>query len=372
MSQSTPPLTELTEAHKALFPGYLETWGAYGAEGRPANRKRAEAGIRKAFELTGQTAPPHITWCASPFSAVSGIVELKDAASMLKLRSRSVVRNSPSRKKIRPEIMWAIQQAFGVKGPVKDPSTLAKTLVIRPDENPSREGFSQTLGEACYGQDDSNWLCFYKFFREEMNYIDDTDEIMGLFEIAQSCGWWWPYRLVDDSGTTATFVFAAERHSVLKHNQEDRLHCEDGPAMFFAGDGSGVWAINGVFLPRYIVEEPETITVKQIQKEENAEVRRVMLERFGPDRYIQEAGAQEIGRDDFGILYRIEIPDDEPLVMVKVINSTAEPRPDKDGNMVFKDYWLRVPDTFTVPQEAIAWTFEKENTPEGYNPVLET
>ena len=46
------------------------------------------------------------------------------------------------------------------------------------------------------------------------------------------------------------------------------------------------------------------------------------------------------------------INDDEPIVMVEVINATPEP----DGTP--KHYWLRVPPEITTAQEAVAWTFD--------------
>ena len=61
-----------------------------------------------------------------------------------------------------------------------------------------------------------------------------------------------------------------------------------------------------------------------------------MIERMGQGKYLMQSGAKELHRDDFGVLYLKEIPDDEPLLMVKVVNSTPEP----DGS--FKDYFLRV------------------------------
>lgn len=77
------------------------------------------------------------------------------------------------------------------------------------------------------------------------------------------------------------------------------------------------------------------------------------LDRFGPARFLIESGAKEIHRDDYGILYRTPMPGDEPLVMIKVVNSTPEP----DGS--FKDYFLRVPPDIERARQAVAWTFDK-------------
>jgi hypothetical protein len=119
-----------------------------------------------------------------------------------------------------------------------------------------------------------------------------------------------------------------------------------------------------VRVPAWIIEHPELLTVAGIDKERNTEVRRVMVERYGQARYLVDSGAKEIHRDDWGVLYGKDIPGDEPLVMVKVVNSTPEPTGE------FKDYWLRVPPTCRTAHEAIAWTFGE--TPSTYQPQVQT
>jgi hypothetical protein len=49
-----------------------------------------------------------------------------------------------------------------------------------------------------------------------------------------------------------------------------------------------------------------------------------------------DSGAKKLAEDEFGELYQTEMPNDEPLVAVKVANSTPEP----DGSTKF--YFLRV------------------------------
>ena len=101
-------------------------------------------------------------------------------------------------------------------------------------------------------------------------------------------------------------------------------------------DSYEIHAWHGVRTTKKVIEAPQLLTVDEIESETNAEIKRVMIERFGQAKYLLESGAKEIHRDDFGTLYQKEIKDDEPLVMVKVVNSTPEP----DGSM--KDYFLRV------------------------------
>ncbi|HUD75311.1 MAG TPA: hypothetical protein VMQ76_09590, partial [Terracidiphilus sp.] len=119
-----------------------------------------------------------------------------------------------------------------------------------------------------------------------------------------------------------------------------RLHCETGPAV--ESDAEGLYFWHGVIVPAFVVTRPDWITMSHIDSEENAEVRRVMMERYGMARYLFDSHAVELHKDDYGTLYRKEIPGDEPLVMVKVVNSTIEP----DGS--FKEYTLRVPPNITT------------------------
>ena len=173
--------------------------------------------------------------------------------------------------------------------------------------------------------------------------------------VAKSAGWWWPF---------SNAVILTERPVSLSRDDRGRLHAESGPAILYL-DGFGIWAWHGVRVRREIIESPDTLTAAEIDGEVNAEIRRVMVERFGEARYIQESGAKIIHRDEWGTLYRKEQPDDEPICMVKVVNSTAEP----DGS--FKDYWLGVKPDCKTALEAVASTFRIDGKPINPRQYLE-
>lgn len=122
-------------------------------------------------------------------------------------------------------------------------------------------------------------------------------------------------------------------------------------------------------------DRPDLITPSTIRDEQNTELRRVLLERYGADRFIRDIGAVPIHADETGTLYRIDLADDEPLVMVSLINSTPElARADgliqaPDGSWR-KAYWLRVPANIRTAREAVAWTFDTKV--EDYHPIIET
>lgn len=110
--------------------------------------------------------------------------------------------------------------------------------------------------------------------------------------------------------------------------------------------------------------EAKRAAQSNLSLEPNAEVRRIMFQRFGEERFIRESGALPIHSDEAGDLYRVEVPEDEAMVMVRVINST----PEQDGSQ--KPYWLRVPPDQVTAQGAVAWTFGM--SAKDYQPVAES
>ncbi|WP_460364994.1 DUF6745 domain-containing protein, partial [Actinocorallia lasiicapitis] len=201
--------------------------------------------------------------------------------------------------------------------------------------------------DAVLGQHDVPWL---ELFAE----LGRLGPLHGLAEVAASAGWWWPYE---------NLVILSERPTELHRDEPGRLHRGDGPALAYP-DGFAVHAWRGMPIPPDFIATLTHLTVDDIRTEENAELRRVMLEHFGYDRYLTETGAEPLHRDATGTLWSIPVPDDEPVVMVEVLNSTPEP----DGTT--RTYYLRVPPTTRTAREGVAWTF---NLPESaYHPQKET
>ena len=130
------------------------------------------------------------------------------------------------------------------------------------------------------------------------------------------------------------------------------LHNAAGPAISWPG-GERHWFWRGARVLQRVVEEPESLTASDVHGEQNLEVRRVMLERMGFDRYVREGGGSVIDEDEYGRLWWCDPLSEEPapLVFVEVENATREP----DGSA--RRYLLRVPPTVSTPHEAVAWSF---------------
>ena len=146
------------------------------------------------------------------------------------------------------------------------------------------------------------------------------------------------------------FCIVSDRPEYIKQDSANRPHCETGPFCRWR-DGWSLYYWHGVQVNALIIEHPEQITIPMIEKEENAEVRRIMIERYGVPKYITDSGIKPVHSDDFGTLYvKPESGDMPALAVVKVINSTPEP----DGS--FKDYWLRVnPELRPMIHKGLTW-----------------
>jgi len=106
--------------------------------------------------------------------------------------------------------------------------------------------------------------------------------------LAKNAGWFLPHEKI---------CWVSERHSILRRDEQGRLHSEDGPALGYP-DTFSIWAWHGTRVPQCVIEDPTSITVEQIRKEENAEVRRVMVERMGWDKFCAAAKMKLIHVDE--------------------------------------------------------------------------
>lgn len=210
-------------------------------------------------------------------------------------------------------------------------------------------------------QEQAYWVAYYNYCQEILGieYAPEDKEKLAVWtDLASSCGWIFPY---DEK------CYMCERPlSIVWETDRSppRLHNPKGPAVEMR-DGTKLYIIRGMDVEERIIEHPETITIAEIEKQSNAELRRVLIQQYGEGRYLTDAGARVVDDDPrFGTLLEIERPGDEPLARVRVVNKTAEP----DGT--FNVYFLKVPPGMKTAHEAVAWTFDM--SPEQYQPTGES
>jgi hypothetical protein len=99
------------------------------------------------------------------------------------------------------------------------------------------------------------------------------------------------------------------------------------------------------------MDQDEPLTIEEVLTERDPDTQRVLVNRYGVGRFMADARAVPVAHDRYGTLLRIRIPDGEPLLILRVVNSTPEP----DGSR--RRFAIRVPPHLDTPIAAVAWTF---------------
>ena len=330
----------------------------------PADRARAERALRA---YLGNSRLP-IRWVLSPLSLAGALQDALDSAG----GGFALEVDVPA-----PWSIWGLAPAglredddgFAPGG--NQPALTVARAIADQDGTPAARAVAATLMDA--GQFDTlSPRVIARIDAGPGTPIPDGGFLRTLYELRVSAG---PVLLLRNE------VVVSERPLVARVDAEARLHAELGPAMAWP-DGFEVWAWHGVVVPDWVARDPGSITAERIDAERNAEVRRVMVERFGVERLMRESGGEVIHEDETGRLWRRRVgpvtgprswtqalswnrpPTHEVVVMVEVINATPEP----DGT--FRTYFLRVPPDIRTARAAVAWTFGM--TEQAYAPTAET
>lgn len=216
----------------------------------------------------------------------------------------------------------------------------------------TRGEIAETQTARCgLGAHEAHWLQLYDFARKNGFTLP---QIGPLCDLANHCGWFWPFE---------DFCIVSDRPKLIAIDKYSRLHNARGPAAQYR-DGLRIYSWEGSCVPKRVIDFSQDMNAHDIENEPNIEVRRFMIDMYGLDRFILASGARKIHTDETGSLYMKDMLDDEPIVLVEVINRSPEP----DGH--FKRYFLRVPPDIRTAREAVAWTFGLR--PEHYKPIRET
>lgn len=194
-----------------------------------------------------------------------------------------------------------------------------------------------------YGQFDVPWICFYKFCIDVVGEDKVEKKDVELLEVwnklSHSCCSWYPFE---------NLCIISDRPRELHFDENYELHNETGPSVRFE-DGFSLYNIHGVIVPEWVVLHPDQITVEKILEEQNAEVRRIMIDRFGMENYLEETGAKKIDED----VSRIDNNNPEVMVL-RVLYEDKEGRKflcGTDGSTT-RTYFMRVPNEVKTCKEA--------------------
>lgn len=167
-----------------------------------------------------------------------------------------------------------------------------------------KKNSSSPYNNNMFGQYDLYWLAKIIVANEFVGGVVITEKDKAIIDdmlIMTECGPWWPY---DD------VVVIMDRPLEINLLPDGNLHNESGPAISYR-DGVKHWYIGGHQVNERIVLHPEELTVEEIKKEQNAEVRRIMMSRYGVGKYMKETSAVIIDKDEYFNMPRILVKLDD-------------------------------------------------------------
>lgn len=182
------------------------------------------------------------------------------------------------------------------------------------------------LENSCAGAWWRGWFIFHDCMAHAgVSYPPQLQALLQLWvEQSQQCHWWFPYQHV---------VLASERPSAIHFDERDRLHHETGAALEYR-DGFSLHSWHGVLVKRHVITDPGSIRIKEVERESNAEARRILIERYGWKRFMKDCGAEVIdsvpedhpirGLRGARLLGKTLEGEPEPIVYLEMVNSTPE------------------------------------------------
>jgi hypothetical protein len=175
--------------------------------------------------------------------------------------------------------MQCIKAAEVVKS-VEDWSNVKVDLKKIEATKPSKTTIDMMLSNRFGGQQWISWNVYYKFAQSiGVEYDKNSSELLDEWvEEGKNLHWWFPF---DD------VVFVSERPIRLTVNETGNLHNESVMAIEYT-DGWGMFYLNGVKVPEYLVVTPaEKLDMEFFKTEQNADVRTEFVRKYGIERMLE-------------------------------------------------------------------------------------
>lgn len=152
-----------------------------------------------------------------------------------------------------------------------------------------------------FGQHAARWLAFYEYMREVLGLVQETQDMVCLFELARSCGW---------VSQHEHDVWLVERPRI-QVNQAGDLHSTTGPAVEFP-DGVRDYMFEGTIIPEAWITAPDTVDMRTVLTQANASVRSAGIRLFGWGRILEAFPERKVLDSDprlhMGTLIQVDLP----------------------------------------------------------------
>lgn len=348
-------MKKLDKKQLQMIPNVRDEWIKIGLSTGDCDREKVNGLIDEVYKVAGLEPPKIKVWLRSPLEGCIGLYILFQTKVVDQVVDKVVDKvwdqvRDQLWDKVGDKVWDQIRDQLRAK--VGDQVAQVRDQVgaqVRDQVRVLQVGAQ--IYKCGYGLHDANWLAFYDFF----SLCDiDVSKLKPLMEISKYIGWWWPFE---------NMVIFTDRPIYISMDDDHRLHNEERKAIEYS-DGFGIYSWHGVMVPRHIIEEPDKLTTDMVLKEENQEVRRVMLERYGYERLLRELEAVEECIDSFGTLLSTTrlgeyLDGEDDVAKFVLVNDSSTDR----------RYVLRVDPRSSTAHDGVASTFGR--TADQYNPIQE-
>ncbi|MEP0757783.1 DUF6745 domain-containing protein [Coleofasciculus sp. FACHB-T130] len=316
-----------------MIPVYREKWRKIALSTEPIDRGKAAESVINAYDSIGKKAPK-IIFSNSPYAALktfsAKITKQPKKALNEQLRFQpwhqmeEQISNQIIEKHLNDQLWGGLERQLwgGLE------RQLFKQLIKQLGSKINHKYIPPEVW-ACGGSN-------FDFYISVLNCTYEQSKWSVFQSLVKNCGWILP---------SEEIAIICDRPRVLSFDNQQRLHAEGAPAIQFA-DGYSLYASHGVRLPeKYGKLHPHQWQAKWLLEDNNAELRRVLIQGIGYDKIAQELGAIELDSYQEYTLLKIDTDIDvEPISLLKMTCPST-------GFI----HALRVPPEMISAREAIAW-----------------
>ena len=314
-------IEKLSVEQEARLPEFRKEWLTTGLNTDPCDRQATEKAIKGIYEWCGEKAPEKFIWMDSPLGCQIFLnlfkncskTKIEETDMWANLRDNLAANLGDNLAANLGDKLWAhlwdnlavnlaahlednlavnlgdnlavnLQANLGANLGAKLWANLGAKLGDKLKNNIKKLDLEYFNIKSWFfgGSLFSYWVAWITFAKEiGLKYPDKQQKGLNLMTtLCKSSFWWYPFKGFCVCSEKPKFIF----------RENDRLHNVTGAAIEFR-DGYKLWSIDGMTVTEQIVMMPETLTIQQIEDETNVEIRRIMIQRFGEEKYLIETKA---------------------------------------------------------------------------------
>lgn len=338
-------ITTLTPAQAAKIPLYRDKWKSIRCQTQPINRIAAADAIKAAYSLIGH-APPELIFADGPKAAFKDLSQIATHHQRQKTGIKHLLNAKLNEEFSR--VIWQQSEKkidFSLLNRVYNESRVdldnwgTIAWIERVQSNNISPELWKTNSLNRENVHPHLWLNYYSWF-DLCIHLFNCDFHQPSWEVLQA--------IVHELSwifTLDKYCIVCERPIKILFDQQQLLHAEGDTAIEFA-DGLKIYANHGVFLPeKYGNLLPDQWQAHWLIGEENAQLRRLLIQNIGYARICQELTVAKLDCwEEYTLLKIIDNVDFDPIYLLKMVCPST-------GFV----YVLRVPPQIQTAREAIRW-----------------